>query len=443
MLRLKRPLWTTTLLTTTLLLISASTHAADWPQWQGPNRDSISAETGLRSTFPEDFKTVWSFKDCGIGYSAPAVVDNIAYLLGADKQENGDYTEFVLALDPSGKQLWKQEVAHYKEGIMLTKWGHGPRSTPSIADGRLFGLGANGDLFALDQKTGKLLWKANLRETYGSMLSGARGKPENTWGYCESPLVDGNHVICTPGGEQGAVVALEAATGKLVWQSKELTDPCSYSSTVIADFGGVKQYVVLTAKQLASVRASDGKLLWTAEVPVNEVAVIPTPIVTGNRVYTTCDYDAGCGLVEVNKDGDQFTAKVLYKNKTMSNHHGGVVLIDGKIYGWTGKTTSRGRWVCQDLETGESVWMEGRAAPAGAVMAAAGHLYCFTQDDGVLVCIEATPKGFKETGRFTIPERTEKQSILGKVWARPVISNGRLYLRDQDLLFCYDIKQDT
>ncbi|QDV51550.1 PQQ-binding-like beta-propeller repeat protein [Gimesia fumaroli] len=436
-----RPLWTVPL--TLLLLATVSVQAADWAQWQGPNRNSISPETGLRSTFPADFKPAWSFKDCGIGYSAPAVVNDDVYLLGADKQENGDYVEFALALDPNGKQLWKTEVTNYKEGIMLSKWGHGPRSTPSIADGRLFGIGGNGDLFALDQKTGKILWQVNMREAFGSSLSGARGKPENTWGYCESPLVDGKHVICTPGGDQGTVVSLEAATGKLVWQSKELTDACSYSSAVIADFGGVKQYVVLSAKQLAGVRASDGKLLWTAEVPVNEIAVIPTPIVSGNLVYTTCDYDAGCGLVEVNKAGDKFTAKVLYKNKTMSNHHGGVVLIDGKIYGWSGKTSARGRWVCQDLKTGESVWMEGRAAPAGCVIAADGHIYCFTQDDGELVCIEANSKEFKETGRFTIPERTKQQSLLGKVWARPVISNGKLYLRDQDLLFCYDIKEDT
>lgn len=426
-----------------LVLISASggIQAEDWPQWRGPKRDGVSIEKGLRTDFTADFRPIWTAADCGIGYSAPAIVDGRIYLLGANKRDDGKYDEFAMSLGIDGKPLWKKAITHYEEEILLPNWGHGPRGTPSLSDGRLFGLGANGELFAMNADTGDLIWQINLRATLGGEIMGGRGDSKNVWGYSESPLVDGDQVICTPGGAKGSVAAIDAKTGEVRWQSTELTDPASYTSIVLAEFGGVRQYVVLTAKRLAGLRASDGKLLWAADVPLNDIAIIPTPIVTSNLVYITADYGSGCSLVEIKGNADQLRAEILYSNKVMANHHGGVVLVDDHIYGWSGNTNSRGRWICQSLATGEAVWTEEPAAKAGSVVSADGHIFCYTQEDGELVCIKATKEGWSETGRFTIPQRTELRSILGKVWTHPVIANGKLYLRDQNLLFCYDLSR--
>lgn len=413
--------------------------AADWSQWRGDHRDAISAEKGLRTEF-QDFAPVWTYADCGVGYSAPAVVKNRSYLMGATKQADGSYFEFALALDENGKEIWKEKLTSYAEEIMLPNWGHGPRGTPTIANGKLYGLGANGDLFAMNAETGKPVWQVNLRKSFGGAIMGGRGDSKNVWGYSESPLVDDHRVICIPGGDVGSVVAVDADTGKLIWQSTELTDPASYTSTVLATIDGVKQYVVLTAKRLAGLNPSDGKVLWKADVPLNDIAIISTPVVSGNNIFITSAYNGGCSLVEVKKAADGFKSNILYSNKTLANHHGGVVLVDGQIYGWSGNTNSRGRWVCLNLLTGEANWTDERTAPAGSVFAADGYVYCYTQEDGEFVCIKATKEGWQETGRFTIPKRTALQSVSGKVWTHPVISNGRLYLRDQELLFCYDMK---
>jgi outer membrane protein assembly factor BamB len=301
----------------------------------------------------------------------------------------------------------------------------------------LFGLGANGDLCALDAASGQLIWKLNLRHDLGGAMMGLKV----SWGYSESLLVDQDRVLCTPGGKQGTVAALDAGSGKVLWRSGELTDPAAYTSPVAANFGGVRQYVVLTSKHVAGVRAADGSLLWKIAVPLATTAVVTTPLVTDEQVYVTSDYGTGCSLLRVTKNDSQFEAEIVYSNKVMSNHHGGVVLVDGCVYGWSGKTNGRGRWICQELASGKELWSEESAAPAGAPVAAGGHLYCFTQEEGTLVCIRAATKGWQETGRFTIPERTTMPSVLGQVWAHPVIAGKRLYLRDQDLLFCYDLAE--
>ncbi len=426
-----------------LFAVSSAVCADDWPQWQGPNRDAISAEKNLRTDFAEGFRPIWTSTDCGVGYSAPAIVKGRIYLLGATKREDGGYVEFAMALDIDGQQIWKKPVNQYEEEILLPNWGHGPRGTPSIAEGKLYGLGANGDLFAMDAGTGEPIWQINLRRDLGGEIMGGRGEAKNVWGYSESPLVDGGQVICTPGGKKGSVAAIDAKTGSVIWQSTGLTDPASYTSVVLGNFGGIRQYVVLTAKRLAGLQATDGKVLWQADVPLNEIAIIPTPIVTPSQVYITADYGSGCSLVDVKMESGQFKADIVYSNKVMANHHGGVVLVNGHLYGWNGNTNTRGRWTCQNLATGEAIWTEEQSAKAGSLIAAEGHLYCYTQEDGELVCIKATPEGWKETGRFTIPQRTDLRSILGKVWTHPVIADGHLYLRDQNLLFCYDIRTST
>ncbi|NNM29810.1 MAG: PQQ-binding-like beta-propeller repeat protein, partial [Akkermansiaceae bacterium] len=233
----------------------------------------------------------------------------------------------------------------------------------------------------------------------------------------------------------GAIVALDPNTGRTIWSSGDLTDGAQYSSVVPAEVNGKRQYIQLFMKTLAGVDAKDGKLLWTSKWPQGRTAVIPTPIYHDGHVYMTSGYGAGCKLVKI--DGGD--AEVVWENKVMKNHHGGVVRVADHVYGFSDAMGV----VCQEFMTGEKKWNEkGEGKQKGAVHYADGMLYCLNEGDGSVFLVEATPDGYKETGRFSLPRETKlREGTKGKVWTHPVVIGGRLYLRDQDLLFCYDVKE--
>lgn len=408
-----------TVCTVALLMTTHPGWTQDWPQWRGVNRDGCSTETGLLKTWPEGGpKLLWTAKGLGGGYSGLSFsggrIFGMSYR-GAD--------EVVWALDlKAGKELWSTRIAPADEKI---GYPEGSRCTPTVADGRLFVLGAGGMLASLEAETGKLVWQKDLvKEFGGKMMSG--------WGYSESPLVDGNQVLCTPGGPGGTVLALNKQNGEPLWQTKDLTDKAAYSSLVIATLGGVRQYVVLTDASVAGIAAEGGKVLWHAPRP-GRTAVIPTPIVRDDLVFVTSGYGVGCNAFRITSAGGAFKAEEVYANKVMVNHHGGVVLVGDHLYGY-----SEGKgWACQMFKTGESVWEEKGKLGKGSITYADGHLYLrFEGNKGTMALIEATPAGYRETGRFEQPERSDKNS-----WPHPVILDGRLYLRDQDILLCYDIRQ--
>jgi len=251
------------------------------------------------------------------------------------------------------------------------------------------------------------------------------------WGYAESPLVDGDRVVLTPGGEKGTLVALNKKTGAVVWQTKDFTDPANYSSIIIVNYGGVKQYVQLTPANVVGVAAEDGKVLWKAARKGN-VAVIPTPIFDDGSVYVTSGYGAGCNLFKVGADSGKFSAEQVYANKVMANHHGGVIKIGPDVYGF-----SEGKgWTCQDFKSGEPKWQEREKLGKGSIAFADGRFYLRKEDGkGTIALIEASPEGYKEHGHFDQPKRTSMKS-----WTHPVIAGGKLFIRDQDLLLCYDVK---
>jgi outer membrane protein assembly factor BamB len=280
---------------------------------------------------------------------------------------------------------------------------------------------------AVDAADGKKVWS---KELVGDL--GGKVPP---WGYSESALVDGDRLIVTPGGKDGAIAALDKKTGKTIWRSKELTDRAEYSSVIIAEVNGKKQYVQLFMKTLAGVDAGTGKLLWTSKWPKGRTAVIPTPIYQDGKVYMTSGYGAGCKLVDIS--GAE--AKDIWENKEMKNHHGGVVLVDGYLYGFS---DGRGL-ICQDFKTGERKWNKsGEGIQKGAVHYADGMLYCVNESDGSVFLAVATPDGFSEKGRFPMPKVTKlREGTNGKVWTHPVVLDGKLYLRDQDLVFCFDVSQ--
>jgi outer membrane protein assembly factor BamB len=388
----------------------------DWPQWRGPDRTDVSKETGLLKAWPEGGpKRVWLFEKAGHGYSGPAIAAGKLFIMGTR-----DEAECVLALDAStGKELWAAKVG----SIFKERRGDGPRGTPTIDTDRVYAMSGQGQLACLSVSDGKVLWEQSMTELGGK-------KPN--WGYTESPLVDGHQVVCTPGGAKGALAALDKQTGKLLWQSKEFTDPAQYASMVVADLHGTRQYIQLTMQSLVGIAAKDGKLLWKSSWP-GRTAVIPTPILRDGLVYITSGYGVGCKLVKI---GAGHKVSDVYENKVMKNHHGGVILVGDYLYGYSDGSG----WVCQNFATGEEVWSERTALGKGAIACADGMLYCLDEGTGVVALIEASPKGWKECGRFKLDPQTKKRSPQGRIWTHPVISQGKLYLRDQDLIHCYDVK---
>ena len=391
--------------------------AADWPNFRGAKVDGISTETGLLKQWPAGGPPLaWTATGIGDGYTGVSVVGNRVYTAG-DKGDAG----FVHALNlQDGKILWSAKLG--KSGA--PGWGGfaGPRATPSIAGDLLFMVDQWGELVCLDANDGKEKWRKHFKEDFGG------DRPE--WGFSESPLVDGDKVIVTPGGSKGAVVALNQKNGAVIWQSKDFTDEAHYSSLVPVELGGVRQYVQLTAKSVAGIAAADGRLLWKA-ARKGATAVIPTPICSDNLVYVTSGYGIGCHLFKVSGSGGQFNAEQVYANKVMVNHHGGVILFEGNVYGYS---DGKG-WTCQDFKSGEAKWQEKQKLGKGAIAYADGRFYLREEKKGTLVLIEASSAGYKEAGRFEQPNRSKKDA-----WPHPVVAQGKLFIRDQDVLLCYDVK---
>ncbi len=391
----------------------------DWPQWRGPDRNDVSKETGLLREWPKEGpKLLWTFREAGVGFSGVAIVGDRLYTLGALQG-----SETVYAIDlKTHKRVWSAEV-----GPLFTNgWGDGPRSTPTVDGDRIYVLGGQGNLLCVTADKGEKLWMKSLKKDLdGAQMSG--------WGYTESPLVDGKQVVVTPGGKKGTIAALEKMTGEILWQSKEFTDPAGYSSLVPTEIGGVRQYVQMTGVSVGAVSAKDGALLWRFERK-SPTAAVPTPIVADGAVFATSGYGAGCALLKIASAGNHFKAAEDYANKDMSNHHGGVLKVGDYLYGYSDK----GGWLCMEFKTGKVVWSD-RTLGKGSITYADGHLYCYAEGDGTVALVEANPAGRKEKGRFKIPEQTKLPRKSGKIWTHPVVSNGKLYLRDQDLIFCYDV----
>ncbi len=400
-----------------VLIGSELSRGDDWPQWRGPNRDDVSAETGLLSEWPSGGpKQLWRNDKCGLGYSGFSVVGDHLYTMG---QEDGK--QFVVCLNATdGQEIWRTAFG----GDYKNNWGGGPRSTPTVAGDDVFALSADGIVACFDAGMGQENWHAALTD-FGGNVPG--------WGYCESVLVDGDRVVCTPGGNKGAILSLDRKTGKKVWQSVDFTDGAQYASIVPATINGQKQYVQLTMKAVVGIDPVNGGVIWKAPWP-GEVAVIPTPIVHENSVYVTSGYSVGSQRFDV----DGATVKSAWSNKVMKNHHGGVIRIGDHVYGYSDGVG----WICQDWSTGEAVWADKQSLGKGAIANADGRLYCLSESKGEVVLIEPSAEGWKEHGRFKLTHQSTRRSSQGAIWTHPVIANGRLYLRDQEIVCCYDIKQN-
>jgi outer membrane protein assembly factor BamB len=403
-------------LTAALLALSLCTAVAgDWPQWRGPNRDDNNTETGLLKEWPaEGPKKVWTFDKAGTGYSGFSVAGGKLFSMGTQEGK-----EVLLALDAnSGKQLWASPIGD----IYKNQFGDGPRGTPTVDGARIYTMSGTGNLVCAEVATGKVAWTKSMGELGGKV-------PQ--WGYTESPLVDGKLVIVTPGGDKGTMAALDKQTGALVWQSSEITEGAQYSSIVPATINGKKQYVQLVMQTVFGVDAANGNVIWRSPWS-GRTAVIPTPIVKGDEVFISSGYQVGCKKVKVN--GSEVTD--VFLNKDLENHHGGVILVGDYLYGHSGK----GGWTCMAWADGSVKWQD-KSLGKGAVAYADGMLYCLEEKGGNVVLAEASPTGWKEHGRFKLEPLSNSRSPKGGIWPHPVIANGKLYLRDQEFISCFDVKK--
>jgi outer membrane protein assembly factor BamB len=394
--------------------VAAVRASTDWPQWQGPDRNRISKETGLLPEWPSGGpRVLWTADSLGRGYGSVAVVGDRVFLQGGNATSS-----VVIALNRAdGRQVWAKVIGPAETRQRIDQ-GAGPRGTPTVDGDRLYVLTENGDLACL-KTDGSPVWQLNiLKEFRGSQLP---------WMISESPLVDGPHLVVTPGGSKAGMVKLDKMTGKTVWVSQGLSDPAGYASVIAADVQGVRTYMTLTANAGVGVRASDGKLMFRYAKASNDVANVATPVYADNKVFFASAYDTGGGLLDLTVQEGEVKAKEVYFTRNMKNHHGGMVLVDGYLYGFNDSILT-----CIEFATGKVMWRD-RSVGKGSVTYADGRLY-IQSENNVVGLVEATPSGYREKGRFPIPDRRRMS------WAHPAISDGRLYVRNQDTLLVYDIK---
>lgn len=399
---------------------------SDWPQWRGSRQDGISADTGLLHAWPSGGpELLWKAAGLGKGFSSVSLVGDRIYTMG---DRNGG--EFAICLSRAdGKQLWSARIGDEWEPNGYS----GPRCTPTVDGKRVYVIGPHGDLVCLATQDGKIVWRRQLRDEFGGAVP--------NWGYCESPLVDGDRVVCTPGGPDAGIVALNKKTGQEIWRTvipplgANGMDSAAYSSIVIGNGAGVRQYVQLHGRGVVGVDAASGKFLWGYNRVANGTASIPTPIVHGDYVFCSSGYGAGAALLKLSRKagGVDVHEEYFLDGKDFQNHHGGMILLGDYIY--AGHGHNAGAPTCLEWKTGKTVWRHNRGPGTGsaAVAYADGDLY-FRFQNGVMALIGATPDGYQEKGSFEIP------GVEQPSWSHPVIVGGKLYLREQDALHCYDVK---
>lgn len=410
------------------VLLLSSALANDWPQWQGPDRNAVSQERGLLKEWPKDGPPIaWEIKALGGGDSAPSVAAGRIFGMS----NRGD-DEVVWAIsEKDGKEIWATTLGPaFKQQMPQGK--QGPGCTPTVDGELLYVEGLGGELACLQVNDGKIIWHHSLTADFSAQPP--------TWSYRESPLVDGDKLICTPGGEDATLAALDKRTGKTIWKSQVPGNPkAAYASAIAVDFNGQREYVQFTQRALVGVGAAEGKFLWRYDRVANGPGInCSTPLYHDGEVFAASAYGTGGGLVKLSKD-DNGGVKVeeVYFSKKMQNHHGGMILLDGCLYGANGGNEG-GALVCLDFATGKVLWDErddpDHRAPKGSLALADGRLY-YRTEKGPMLLLEPNPKEYVERGRFEQPDRTKLPA-----WAHPVIANGKLYLRDQDVLLCYNVR---
>lgn len=399
----------------------------DWPTFRGTGRTALSQDAGLLQEWSQGGPPLaWETHGAGRGYASLAVVGDRIYTLGDNLSTAEDKDEYLSCFDrATGKQVWTAKTGPaWNSG--QANW-QSSRSTPSVDGDRVYVVTPHGELVCCESATGHELWRKSLPKDLG-------GKKGDNWGYSESVLIDGDLLLCTPGGATATLVALEKQTGELKWKAAREGDRgAGHASIVIAEIAGTRVYVQVTAGGPLGVRAADGKLLWSYPID-RTTCVIPTPIVRGDLVFFSAGYKRGGALLRQvpGQDGEISIAEVYPLKTELANKHGGVVLVGDYVYG---DSDDAGIPFCADLMTGEIKWKKrGSGQGSASVIAADGRIYVRFAN-GVIALAKSEPDAYVELGSFKVPGSGERPS-----WSHPVIVDGKLYLREQDRLLCYDIR---
>ncbi len=404
-----------------LIIVATYVSAADWPQFHGPNRDNKSPDKGLLKKWPKGGPArIWEAAGLGEGYSTVSIAGGRVYTTGSIDDDC-----VITALDMDGKRVWSR-----KNGEAWDRSYPGTRSTPTITDGLLYHLSGIGNLACLKADDGATVWSVNILDRFDGR--------NIRWGLAESPLVVGDHVVCTPGGEQVSMVALDRRTGKVVWECRGAGNKPGYASPILIDYQGLKQIVTAMSESIVGVRASDGKLLWQHPHKVYCDENITTPLFQDGVVIVSGCVRKGTTALRLNVSGDTCSVSRHWHNATLDNKQGGIVLVDDRLYGYAECLNRSTPWVCVDFKSGKTIF---KSAPVrssykyrnGCLTYADGMFYLFS-DDGNMALAGATDEGFDVTGRLTLKDPGRRPT-----WAHPVVSGRRLYVRYGDRLGVYDV----
>lgn len=408
-------------------LVAASTQADEWTRFRGPLGHGCSAETGLLKSWPEGGPPMlWKIEGLGVGYSSVSFSGDLMFTMG-DLTIDGDKSQYIEAYDLTTRErVWETKIGPPHRD--------GPRCTPTLDGDRVYAIGTSSDLLCVDMKTGRPIWSKNLARDFG-------GKMMSVWAFSESPLIDGDRLICTPGGKEATMVALDKMTGETIWKcampniGSRGKDGAGYSTAVVSEACGVRQYVQILGRGAIGVEAATGRFLWGYNKIASGTANITSPVTIGDFAFVTTSYGTGSALLKLVRDGDTITAEEVYFNgpDVFENHHGGVVRIGAYIYGGNGM--AKGAPVCLDLRTGKPAWkVKAPARGSAAVIYADGNMI-FRYESGDVFLVEATPDEFRIKGKLNPP------TGQGPAWPHPALRNGLLYLRHRDVISCYDLRE--
>ncbi len=402
-----------------ILLISSLCPAGEWPQFRGPNRDGKSTETGLMKKWPQGGpEQLWSVEGLGIGFSSVAVAKGFVYTTGMIDGEG-----FLFAYDLAGNLKWKETY-----GPEWTGSYKGTRTTPTVDGDRVYVFSGTGVMVCFEAGTGKKIWEVSTLEKF-------EGK-NIRWGMSGSPLIDGDKVYCTPGGKKGVMVALDKMTGRTIWAASGSDELSAYSSPVLIERGGNHLLINVIQKSVICVNADNGKLIWQEPYVTPSDTGGVTPIYKDGCVYVTSaierEFTRGGVMFELSADGTSVTEK--WNDKTLDTGHGGVVLVNGYLYGSTFDGVPKGDWVCLDFDSGKVMYKATWNGNKGSIIYADGMLYCYDENTGDVALVKASPEGFEIVSSFRVTQGS------GQHWAHPAISDGRLYIRHGDALMAYGIK---
>ena len=401
--------------------IAAENGQCYWPQFHGERRDNISKDKGLLKLWSEGGPNlIWKASGIGFGFSTISIVDGMIYTAG-----NIDGYTHITALDMAGNILWQT-----KSGKMFSGSYPGSRGTPTVYDGKLYHLNGSGHIICLEAKTGKEIWSLNILEKFNGRT------PD--WGMAESLLVDGDNIICCPGGEEISVVALNRHTGETVWTCKGIGDKPGYVSPIIVDYKGLRQFVTMMSASAISVNADTGDLLWRYDHPIPYGSNISTPIYHDGHVIIFGTFGFGATKFKLNVDGNKCAIEKIWHTEELDNEHGGVILVDGYLYGHADGNHKWRHWACLELETGKTMYsVDGLPAGASGTQTYADGMLYLLGETGKVALMPADPNGFNIVSQFQIPKGGE-----GPLWAHPVVCGGRFYIRHGEYLYAYDVRSE-